>query len=189
MVRPIAALLLLTLALPGALASQAAPRATPLAAGARVRITRPGEQPLVAIVVAHTADSLLVQASGHSLPVALPLTEISQLDVSTGRHRHVAKGIGVGFVAGGTVGALLGAATYQPCTSTEFLGCLMAPENRGQSAALGILVGGGLGLIVGGLVGSVRQEQWARVPLDGKRVSLSVSPSARGTGLGMTLQF
>jgi hypothetical protein len=189
MSRLIAALLLLVLARPDALVGQAAARAASLYPGARVRITRIDEKPLVAIVVARVADTLVVRAPGQAQPLTLPLAEISRLDVSTGRHRNVGKGALVGIVAGGALGAVLGAASYQPCESTEFLGCLLAPTDRGESATLGGAVGGALGLVVGALIGVVRQDTWKRVPLDGSRVAVSVRPRAHGAGLGVSLQF
>ena len=189
MSRLIAALLLLVLARPDALMGQAAAPAASLRSGARVRIARIAEKPLVATVVARVGDTLVVRAPGLAMPLAVPLAEISQLDVSTGRHRNVGKGALIGIVAGGAVGAGLGAATYQPCTSTEFMGCLLAPSDRGEAVTVGGVVGGVLGLVVGSLIGAARQDTWKRVPLDGSRVAVSVRPRAHGAGLGVALQF
>ena len=189
MSRMIAVLLLLVLARPDALASQAAAPAATLPPGARVRIARIAEKPLVATVVTRVGDTLIVRAPGLANPLAVPLAEISQLDVSTGRHRNVGKGILVGIVAGGAVGAGLGAATYQPCESTEFMGCFLAPKDRGESVRVGGVVGGALGLVVGALIGAPRRDTWKRVPLDGSRVAVSVRPRAHGAGLGVVLQF
>ena len=188
MSRPIAALFLLLLARPDALVGQAkapAPAAS-LVPGARVRIkTRDDAKPRIAIVVAHTADTLSVRLPEFANTVAMPLDEITRLDVSLGRHRNVTRGIVVGTVAGGTVGALVGAMSYQKCTSQ----CLLAPEDRAQSAAIGGIVGGGLGFLVGSLTGLARQDDWKRVPLDGKRVAVSVRPRSHGAALGVTLEF
>jgi len=189
MSRLIAALLLLVLARPDALTGQAAAPAASLRPGARVRIARIAVKPLVATVVARIGDTLVVRAPGLAKPLALPLAEISRLDVSTGRHRNLGKGMLVGIVAGGAVGAGLGAVTYQPCTSTEFLGCLGAPSDRGESVTIGGILGGALGLVAGSLIGAARRDTWKRVPLDGSRVAVSVRPRAHGAGLGVALQF
>jgi len=188
MSRPIAALLLLLLARPDALVAQAkapAPAAS-LVPGARVRIaTRDEAKSRIAIVVAHTADTLSVRLPEFSNTVAMPLDEITRLDVSTGRHRNMVKGIVAGTVAGGTVGALFGAISYQKCTSQ----CFLAPEDRAQSAAVGGVVGGALGFVVGSLTGLARQDDWKRVPLEGKRVAVSVRPRGLGAALGVKLEF
>ena len=185
MSRLITALLLILLARPDALVAQTAAAATSLVPGARVRITRVGEKERVAIVTGRTADTLHVQWPGFVNTVALPIAQISRLDVSTGLHRNVAKGMFFGVLAGGTVGALFGAISYQPCTSQ----CFLSPEDRSQSAAVGAAVGGTLGFVVGSLAGMARHDDWKRVPLDGRRVAVSVRPRAHGAGLGVALRF
>jgi len=189
MSRLIAALLVLLLALPDSLVGQAAAPASPVVPGARVRITRAGEKPRVAIVVAHSADTLLVRWPEFANAVALPLTEISRLDVSTGRHRNVVKGMVLGTVGVGALGAALGAVSYQPCTSTEFLGCLLAPQSRADAALLGGVVGGALGFVGGSLAGLVRHESWKRVSLADRRVAAAVRPGAHGADLSVSLRF
>jgi hypothetical protein len=188
MSRLIAALLLLVLARPETVIGQTAAAAA-LLPGARVRITQAGEKPRVSIVVAQSADTLLVRSPEFSNIVALPLTDISQLDVSAGRHRNVVKGMVLGTAVVGTIGAIAGAISYQPCTSTEFLGCLLAPESRSDSALLGGVVGGALGFVAGSLAGLVPREQWKRVPLANRRVAAAVMPGAHGTALGVALRY
>ncbi len=189
MSRLIAALLILLLARPDALAGQTAASAAALRPGARVRITHAGEKPRVAIVVAHTADTLLVRWPEFANDVALPLAEISRLDVSAGRHRSVVKGMVVGTAAAGAIGAAAGAISYQPCTSTEFLGCLFAPDSRTDSALLGGVVGGVLGFVAGSLAGLVPREHWKRVTLADRRVAAAVMPGAHGADLSVSLRF
>ena len=189
MSRLIAALLVLLLARPDALVSQAAAPASRVAPGARVRITRTGEKPRVAIAVAHTADTLLVRWPEFANDVALPLAEISRLDVSTGRHRNVVKGMVLGTAGVGALGAALGAISYQPCESTAFMGCFLAPESRGDAALVGGVVGGALGFVVGSLAGLVRHESWKRVSLADRRVAAAVRPGAHGADLSLSLRF
>src|SRR4051812_11643497 len=136
MSRLLTALLVVLLARPDAMLAQAAASTAPMLPGARVRITQIGEQPRVAVVVARSADTLLVRWREHAKTVAVPLAEISRLEISSGQHRNVVKGIALGTLTGGTVGALLGAAIYSPCTSNEAFGCMMAPASAGESTAL-----------------------------------------------------
>ena len=92
-------------------------------------------------------------------------------------------------VAAGAIGAIAGAISYQECTSTEFLGCLFAPESRTDSALLGGVVGGVLGFVAGSLAGLVPREHWKRVTLADRRVAAAVRPGAHGAGLGVSLRF
>jgi len=189
MSRFVAALLVILLARPDALTGQSAQSASAIRPGARVRITQEGQKPRVAVLVAPGADTVLVRWAEHTSTVAVPLAEVSRLDVSTGRHRKLLKGALVGTLSAGTVGALLGAATYSPCESTEFFGCFMEPTSQGESALLGGIVGGALGLIVGTLAGLPTRESWHQVPLEARRVALAVTPRGRATGLGVSLRF
>jgi hypothetical protein len=182
MSRLLAALLLVVLTQPHTLAAQSPGPAASLAPGARLRITtRDGEKPRIATLVARTADTLQLRMAGSANTVAMPLADISRLDVSTGQHRNVYKGMILGVLAGGGGGALLGAASYQPCTSQ----CLFAPANAGASAVIGGVAGGALGLVVGSLIGAVRVDDWKRVVPDARRVAVSVRPGARGVGLAV----
>ena len=189
MSRRIAALLLLLVARPDALVGQTAAPAASIQPGTRVRITNAGGKPRVGIVVAQTADTLLVRWPEIANTTSLPLSGISRLDVSTGRHRNVAKGMLLGTASVGALGAVVGALSYQPCTSTEFLGCLFEPESRSDAALLGGVAGGALGFIVGSLAGLVSREDWKRVSLDGRRLALQVRPGTRSASLGASLQF
>jgi hypothetical protein len=182
MSRPIAALFFLLLAQTQSLVAQDIAAAAALVPGTRVGITtRDDSKPRVAVVVARTADTLQLQMAGLANTVAVPLAEISRLDVSTGRHRNVYKGMIIGVFAGGAGGALLGAASYQPCTRN----CLFAPSDAGDSGLIGGIAGGALGLVVGSLIGSARVDDWKRVAADGRRVAVSVEPRARGVGVAL----
>jgi len=63
------------------------------------------------------------------------------------------KGAGIGFLAGGATGGLIGAATYEE--STEPLADIFInPARQGEAIVTGALLGGISGFIIGGLVGS-----------------------------------
>jgi hypothetical protein len=189
MSRLIAGLLVLAIAHPATLLSQAAPTAATLAPGARVRITTAGSERQIGTVVAQRGDTLLVKWPEVANAVAVPLAGISRLDVSTGRHRRVVKGLVLGTAVGSVTGALIGAASYEPCEATEAFDCFLEPENRAQSAVVSGVVGGALGLVVGSLVGLARHERWKPVSLGEHRVAFAVTPRAHGTRLGVSLQF
>ena len=189
MSRLIAGLLVLALAHPATLLSQAAPTAATLAPGARVRITTAGSERQIGTVVAQRGDTLLVKWPEVANAVAVPLAGISRLDVSTGRHRRVVKGLVLGTAVGGATGALIGAASYEPCDTTEFMGCFLAPKSRMESAAVVGAAGGVLGLVVGSLVGLARHERWQPVSLGERRVAFAVTPRAHATRVGVSLRF
>ena len=189
MSRLLTALIVVLLARPDVLTGQAAMPEGAVGPGARVRITQAGQKPRVAVVVARSADTLVVRWPEYTNAVALPFTEISRLDLSTGRHRKMLKGAAVGTLSAGAVGAILGAVSYTPCESTEFLGCLMAPASATESAVLGGVAGGVLGLIVGTLVGLPKRDDWHQVSLDASRVAVVVTPQGRGTAVGLSLEF
>jgi hypothetical protein len=164
------------------LVGQAATSAARVAPGARVRVTLPHEQPRTAVVVAHTPDTLFVRWADLVDTAALPLGKIASLEVSTGRHRSVAKGAGMGTLIGVGAGAILGALTYSPC---DGLNCIVSPGSRGEATLYGGAAGGMLGLVVGSLVGLKSHEDWERVSLTPR---LASSPSF-GTAFRITLSF
>ena len=119
-----------------------------------------------------------------------PLADIEKLEVQQGRHRPVLRGVLVGTGAGIVLGGALGAMTYSPCESTEFLGCFLAPESRTQAAAEGAVVLGALGLVVGGVQGLFPRDRWKRVRVDGNVVRLNMRTLPRsGTGIGLAVAF
>lgn len=185
MSRLIAAVLLILISEPTVLTGQAAGPATLLRPGDRIRITQAGEDPRVAILVAQNPEELVVQGPKFETDEAVPIDQITRLEVSTGRHRNVLKGMGLGVGIGGTAGLLLGAVGYQRCTGM----CIMGPNDRGESAAFGGALLGTLGLVVGTIAGIASHDSWQRVPLDGRRVAIAVTPKAFGPGLGITLRF
>ena len=189
MSRFVAVLIAVLLASPPTLRGQSAAPAGTLAAGSRVRLSRLGAKPRVGIVVEQTADTLRVRWPEFSNSVAVPLADVSRLDVSAGRHRRVLRGMALGTLSVGALGAAVGAFAYQPCTSTEAFGCLLAPTNRSEAVAVGGVLGGTLGLVVGSLVGLQSHESWKEVPLDSRRVAISLRPRADGAGVAVTVPF
>jgi hypothetical protein len=125
------------------------------------------------------ADSIvLLRGQSQTDTVAVPQTGVKMLWVSGGEKRNTLRGMGYGFLAGATLGGVIGAITFEPCVSDVFLGCLMAPEDAGEAAALGGIVGGFAGFVVGTIVGvSTKRRSW--VPM-GAPVSVGVAPAGNG---------
>ena len=140
-------------------------------------------------VVALSRDTL--RAIGLGTPeVAYRVSDIQKLDAMTGRHRKVLRSALIGTGAGLVAGTVIGAATHEPCETTEILGCLLAPQTRAQSAALGALGGGILGLVLGGVAGLIPRDRWERVRLDGGVVHLRPRTLRDGAqGLGLAVAF
>lgn len=182
--------------------AQAPPLA--LATSARVRVTAPtvltpARQP--GRVLALRRDSLLLQPDGGSDSLWLPLAAVTDLEVSRGRHASTGKGIVVGLLTGGALGAVVGAATYQapkPCPPSGLF-CLngfLDPGRGGTALIVGVL-GGVVGGVVGGFVGHAHQsERWERVA-PGPLASLlgiapghvSLTPTGGGAALSVGLRF
>ena len=179
MLRRLAILLVSLLMVPQVIAGQGMTRATLLVSGARVRVTHPDEGTRVGTALAVTDDLLFVQWAGGSDTVGVPLAEVTQLDVSNGRHRYRAlKYAGIGLLGGAALGAIVGAESYSDKDS--FIG-------KGALAAGGAFVLGSLGGLIGLVTGVVRSETWQELPLDRSRVGIMVPSGGHGTRLGVAL--
>ena len=126
--------------------------------GARVRVvTGQSSEPRIGTVLSATADSAMVKWEHTDFVNQLALADAARLDVSVGKHRQARKGLAWGFASGVIGGAILGAATYEPCTDW----CIFGPNSRGAAAMFGAgvfgVLGGGFGALIGALTTS---EQW-----------------------------
>ena len=164
----------------------------PADSGARVRISYANGPRLIGTLHAMTADSVRIVPEIGNAVLSFARRDITTLEVSTARRRrfwrHLAIAVGV---AGGT-GATIAAATWEPCVSTEFLGCMLYPESRGEAFTMGLLVGVGLGAPVGVLIGAlVKVDDWAPVsqgPGGKRRTSLRPTAGSR-PGLAVSVAF
>jgi hypothetical protein len=157
----------------------------PLVVGTRVRVSSSAPwfsgPPSVARVLGQRGDTLSVQPEGTQDSIALPLGLITQLEVSAGRRSHVGKGMGLGFLAGASVGAIFGAATYT--ASNCFVLC-----GPGFDAAAYGVVGGLIGTVLGGFIGARQTENWERVAVTARRVGFRLAPPGK-TGLIVSATF
>jgi hypothetical protein len=140
-------------------------------------------------VVALSADTLRATWLGAS-ETAFHVSDVQKLEVMSGRRRSVTKSLLIGTGAGVVLGTAIGAMTHEPCDAEGIGDCLLEPENRSQSAALGGLGGAVLGLVVGGVVGLVPRDRWERVRLDGRVARLGTRTLPHGAqGVGFAVAF
>ena len=133
--------------------------------GSRIRITeREGGTSgrRTGTVVTAGADTVVLRLDSGGETRTFSLAKISALEVSRGRHGHVAAGVGLGLLAGAGIGALLGG-VFAP-EGTE--------EGVAVDVAMGAAVGAGAGMLIGGVVGAtIKSDRWEAVPSSGWHVS------------------
>lgn len=177
--RTLACLLLLTIAYAGAAA-----QAGPVPPGSRVRVTSPmlGDAPRIGTAVTFRSDTLVFQRAG-SQAVVIPASALTRLELSTGRHRPILKGMGIGFLVGAATGVILGFASGDS-------------ENgwwdwtAEQKAGIGGSVLGTVGALAGAVIGATRvTETWTRVSLGSAATGVGPSPNGRGVGLAISVHF
>ena len=159
-------------------------QAPAVVAGTRVRVTAPSIalRRHVTTILDVRDDSIVFGVSDDSRSVAL--SDVTALEVSTGKHRRFLRNAGLGLGIGVIVGAVAGAATYEECVSTELFGCLFVPESRAQSAAEGAIGLGAVGLLAGAVVGVLRRtDRWVSVDTP---LRASIKPTASG-GMSLTI--
>lgn len=139
--------------------------------GDRVRVTAAGlEGRRTGTLTRLTADTLVVDARG------IPRAGVTRLELGIGQRSRWLRGLGLGFAAGLTAGAIVGAA--HPCLDGEFTQLWCA----GFFGAVGAVAGAPIGALIGS--GS-HTERWRRLPID----RLIVTGGSTGLRLGFALPF
>jgi hypothetical protein len=145
--------------------SQSQPDIMRVDTGSRVRIAAPvfGPKKQVGTVVSFAHDTLVFRqgASASLQPVAT--SDITALEVSSGKHTNKAKGALWGLVVGAGSGAILGYALYKkPTCDNQVFGCIeiFGPDSRGSNATFSAVGGAIFGLLAGTLVGTRATETW-----------------------------
>lgn len=143
--------------------------------------TQRGKQ-VVGQIVEMNGDTLTITLEGRSTRLTVPRDAIARMNLSRGRRSagaRLLRGAGLGVLAGGLVGALVGLA------SEGDGGSLFSDSDR---MAIGGIVLGTLGSVVGAAVGlGSKGERWEQVPARGLQVT--VKPVARGCGLSLAVSF
>jgi hypothetical protein len=134
-----------------------------LETGRRARIVGsvPGSKFTVITVASSGPDSLRYRLGGTSNTRSLGWQQITRMEASVGRHRHVASGLGLGVLAGTLAGIGLGAAGQHG-------------EARSLNELGGAIGGAFFGGIIGGTAGFLwRTDTWIPVYLPQPAITLN----------------
>jgi hypothetical protein len=144
--------------------------------GARVRIVSPTfKSDHIMRILAVSDDSVQFRSERNLVSYTIPLEQVSAFEVSVGTMRRPLRGAGLGVLAGGIIGGVLGYVSYEPC-----VGCWFGPWTASKSAMWGGIAGGTIGLVVGATIGFFSESDiWRRIPIQSR---LSVTP-LRGGGI------
>ena len=126
-----------------------------LETGTRARILggEPASKFTLITVASARPDSLLYSLGGSSNTRSLGWQQITKMEASAGRHRHVALGLGLGLLTGTLAGIALGAAGQHG-------------EERALNELGGAIAGATFGTIIWGTTGFFwRTETWIPVYL------------------------
>jgi hypothetical protein len=137
-----------------------------LVPGARVRITESNVTQRGTILTAG-ADTVTLRPDRREETIAISRTGITRVELSRGLHGHTGAGIGLGFLAGLGVCALVG---YNSC------GTCGGGEDDQTTKMLSALAWGGIlggaGILVGGVIGAHHKtDRWEEVPSSRWRVA------------------
>ena len=174
--RLLAALLIVIFSRP--LAAQSTATAASIRSGARVRITLSDGEQRTGVVVRTATDTLFVRWPQFTNADVVPLAGISRLEVSTGGQRNLLRGMGVGLVAGATLGT---AAGWFGTGSDSQIG-------KGAMAAAGGVSCGALGLLVGALGALWRGEDWSALSTEPGRLKTGIVPRDHGVGFSVSFR-
>ena len=161
---------------------------TALQPGARVRVSTQRTSRASGRVVAAGGDSLVLIRDRTSDTLRLAASELQSLELSVGQHRRRWRGAGIGFLVGATLGAALGAVTYQK--QTDCAGEMFCDLGRGFDTAAGAVLLGGLGTVTGAIVGAGNADEWERVMLGDRTALQPFRPRGAGSvRVGLSLHF
>ena len=133
--------------------------------GSRVRIAAPvfGPKKQVGTVVSMTRDTLVLRQGASTAFQSVATSDITALEVSSGKHTRKAKGALWGLLIGAGSGAILGYTLYkEPKCQTDGFGCFMiiGPDSKGSNAVLSGVAGGIVGVLVGTVFGMSPRDTW-----------------------------
>jgi len=131
-------------------------------AGSRVRVTSIalGGERVTGTLVSATRDSIIFQPTGLVTRTAVRTSDVTRLEVSSGSHKQVGRGMLYGFLIGAASAALIESATWEKTSGFDF--------GRGGDAAIVAVPGGLIGAVVGAIVGARTTETWQTVPIPGR---------------------
>jgi hypothetical protein len=147
---------------------------SPITVGSRIRLSAPViiSKKVQGTVAEINMDSLVVVTDGQAR-LSLPTRAITQLEVSTGRHRKTLSGMAIGAATGVALSVVLPKCVIEGCTSDVGFDPTFA--------LLGALGGSMWGAMIGSFVTA---DRWTLVSRNDVR--LMALPS-RGRGVGLAL--
>lgn len=150
--------------------------------GSRIRITERAADEggaLSGTVVTAGADSVVMSLDKGAQRAPFALAGLSRVEVSRGEKGHTAAGIGLGFLAGAGIGALIGVKDTQGEDSLEVWMNVLAWSG----------IGAGVGMLVGGVIGAVyKTEKWEQVPVESIAMSAGTNRDG-GVSLMLSMHF
>ena len=154
---------------------------------AKVRFKAPSFQKkrIVGEVVKMTQDTLFIRYAGRTF-LEVPLSSISNLEVSLGQRRNTGKGlvIGLGISAGLALMALVGSSQSGNPNS----GSLWSASNETKASLTLYYLGIPLTAATTLIGAAIKSEKWVAVPP--QRLNLSIAPtSAKGLRAALTFNF
>jgi hypothetical protein len=159
--------------------------------GERIRIRmRDAESPLIGTLVRLDSSTLSLAVAGKSDPVQVHRSQLRSLEISGGRRslgRRIARGVGVGFATGMTVG-LAYTLIAQPCVSDPG----RCERSLGDSLVVGLLFGGAFSVVtvpLGAAIGAATAgETWKTVD-HRPRLEVALVPRTNRAALALRLRF
>ena len=155
-----------TLLTSAAMAQARTPPAWPLDTGTLIRVqaTGLGFAFRRGTLKSTTADSISLKPS-RAGAFSIGLDQISSLQVLRESHTAKAKYTMIGLLVGAAGGAILGAMTYSPSKCDSSVSFCVDLFDQGSSAAMGAVLLGGVGALVGFIAGAAPKETWVPVTI------------------------
>jgi hypothetical protein len=168
-------------------------------AGARIRVSRMGATPTTGTLLARTSDSIAVERpDGRRESIAMK--DVTGIEISRGRKRHVVVATTLGLVAGAVGGVLIRNAGYRVTireagfTSTSPDNLYLQPAPAADTSVgnpMWIPLGMIVGTSVGTLVGILWKEKWrpAMIRRGDAKVGFLPATNARRVSLALSAYF
>jgi hypothetical protein len=130
---------------------------------ARILVAAPNAKFTLITVASASPDRLHYSLGGSSGTRSLGWQQITKMEASVGRHRHVGRGLGLGLLAGTLAGIALGAAGQHG-------------EARALNELGGAIGGASFGTVIGGTAGFFwRTEKW--IPVYFPQAAITLNPA------------
>jgi len=128
----------------------------------RVWVSDMVKKPLSGTLVSLSTDTLVMSVKNQKAFLLLPINSVTKLKIMRGKKKFgVAKGAGLGFIAGALTGAIIG---YNRETPDECFDSIC--ELEGLVVPIYASIAGVLGILSGSFIGAtLKRESWQEMPL------------------------